>query len=135
MNKLNLFKYVARSWSYIRRAYSIISIPMQFLAYTSLIYYELIIRISWLKIIFPIYTSFFKVSFIFVLLFVILGYIYTKKTNFVKEDIEISTEINPYANYKIPRVQFPSYRCMIELFRLHHIDTKDMEKILENSLK
>lgn len=129
-----ILKYLARSYVYVRRAYTVISMPTQLLAYTALIDYEVITRINWLFTLFPNYISFLKTSILLVIGLVAIGYIYTKKTNLVREDIEIATEVNPYMNYKIPRVQVPSYAANIQLCKIHGIDTTKMEKILENSL-
>lgn len=131
---MNLRRGFNRSIAYIKRFYGIASIPIQFLAYTSIIYNRIIIKVNLLSYHFYSYSIFLCYSFIFVFVFIYLGYLYTKKTKFVIEDIEIGIEINPYATNKITKVQIPTYRGMIALFEKNGIDVTDMKKILENSL-
>jgi len=131
---MNLKKAFNRSVSYIKRFYSLASIPIQFLAYTSIIYNQIIIKVNLLNHYFHSYSIFLYYSFLFVFVFIYLGYLYTKKTKFVIEDIEIGIEINPYAINKITKVQIPTYRGMIALFEKNGIDVTDMKRILENSL-
>lgn len=123
-----------RSIPYIRRFYGLASIPIQFLAYTSIIYNQIIIKVDLLNRYFHSYSIFLCYGFLFVFVFIYLGYLYTKKTRFVIEGIEIGAEINPYMINKISKVQIPSYRGMIVLFEKHGIDVEDMKKILEKSL-
>jgi len=131
---MNLNKAFNRSIPYIKRFYGLASIPIQFIAYTSIIYNQIIIKVVWLSIYFNSYSVFLYYSFLFVFVFIYLGYLYTKKTKFVIEEIEIGVEINPYMNIKIPKVQIPTYRGLIKLFEKNGIDVKDMKRILENSL-
>ncbi len=130
---MNYNRLFTRSVLYLKRAYSVFSIPFQFISYSTTIYYLMIDNISFLKNVFPNFIDFLKISFLLIIVFVITGYIWTKKTKMTVEDIEIQAEINPYSIYKITKVQIPFYTAIIELLKKHNIDTSNMEKILENS--
>jgi len=131
---MNLKKAFHRSIPYIKRFYGLASIPIQFLAYTSIIYNQIIIKVNLLYHYFYSYNIFLGYSFLFVFVFIYLGYLYTKKTKFVIEEIEIGVEINPYMTNKIAKVQIPTYKGLIELFEKNGIDVQDMKRILRNSL-
>lgn len=131
---MNLRKVFHRSIPYIKRFYGLASIPIQFLAYTSIIYSQIIIKVKLLYNYLYNYNIFLCYSFLFVFAFIYFGYLYTKKTQFVIEEIEIGAEINPYMINKISKVQIPTYKGLIELFEKNGIDVQDMKKILENSL-
>jgi len=132
---MKLKKAFNRSIAYIRRFYNLISIPIQFLAYTSIIYNQIIIKIDLLYSYLYSYNVFLLYSILLVFVFIYLGYLYTKKTKFVIEEIEIGAEINPYMNYKISKVQIAGYEAQISLLEKHDIDVSKMKKILKDSLK
>ena len=132
---MKLKKAFNRSIAYIRRFYNLISIPIQFLAYTSIIYNQIIIKVDLLYSYLDSYSVFLLYSILLVFVFIYLGYLYTKKTKFVIEEIEIGVEINPYMNYKISKVQIAGYEAQISLLEKHDIDVSKMKKILKASLK
>ena len=86
---MNLKKAFNRSIPYIKRFYGLASIPIQFIAYTSIIYNQIIIKVVWLNVYFNSYSVFLYYSFLFVFIFIYLGYLYTKKTKFVIEEIDM----------------------------------------------
>ena len=130
---MKIKKAVLRSQAYIKRFYSIASIPIQFIAYTSIIYDRVIIEVPMFYSLFPRYRMFLGISFVFIIAFIYCGYLYTKKTRFPIEEIEINIEVNPYANYKVTKVQLPFYRAIIEFFESQKIDVEDLKEILRNS--
>lgn len=130
---MKIKKAIFRSVAYIKRFYSIASIPIQFIAYTSIMYDRIIIEVSMFYSLFPRYRMFLGTSFVFIIAFIYCGYLYTKKTRFPIEEIEINREINPYANYKINKVQLPFYRAMIDFFDSQNINTEDLREIVRNS--
>ncbi len=130
---MKIKKAIFRSQAYIKRFYSIASIPIQFIAYTSIIYDRVIIEVPMFYSLFPRYRMFLGTSFVFIIAFIYCGYLYTKKTRFPIEEIEINIEVNPYANYKVTKVQLPFYRAIIEFFESQNIDVEDLKEILRNS--
>jgi len=132
---LNLNKSFLRSVAYIKRFYGVASIPLQFLTYTSIIYDRIISEIPILLRLVPKYRAFLGWSFLLVFVFIYVGYLYTKKSKFVTEEIEINVEINPYMKDKIPVVHIPVYKAYIQLFEKNGINVDDMKQILANSVK
>ena len=131
---MNIKKGFLRSVAYIKRFYGVASIPLQFLTYTSIIYDKIISEIPALLRLVPEYGSFLGWSFLLVFVFIYVGYLYTKKSRFVIEEIEIGIEINPYMKNKIPVVHIPVYKAYIQLFEKNGINVDDMRKILANSI-
>lgn len=132
---MNIKKGFLRSIAYIKRFYGVASIPLQFLTYTSIIYDKIISEIPTLLRLVPEYRSFLGWSFLLVFVFIYVGYLYTKKSRFVIEEIEIGIEINPYMKNKIPVVHIPVYKAYIQLFEKNGINVDDMRKILANSIE
>ena len=131
---MNIKKGFLRSIAYIKRFYGVASIPLQFLTYTSIIYDKIISEIPALLRLVPEYGSFLGWSFLLVFVFIYVGYLYTKKSRFVIEEIEIGIEINPYMKNKIPVVHIPVYKAYIQLFEKNGINVDDMKQILANSV-
>ncbi len=115
-----------------------LSFPVAFIGYASSIYYLAIKNIPILNELFPYFHVFIVVS-LFTLppLGILLGWLHYKKilSSFFKAEMDIQTEANPYATEIVSPVNLPSMKIMVELCKMHGIDTSEVEKIIQETEK
>lgn len=125
-----LTKIIKRSLTYIRQGYSLASLPFTFVAYTSSIYYLMIVNVPVLHAYFPSFRNFILISGVLFLIWGLIGYAYLKKTWLYRTFSEIMTESNPYTSQKITPVQIPQWEAIATLCQQQGIDTSEMRDII-----
>jgi len=132
---MNWKRFLNRSFFYFENGYRLMGYPLSVITFSTTVYYLLINNIIFLKEIFPEFRYFISTVIMLIPISIFIGYVYIKKLAWYREIFEISKERNPYMLYKISPVQFPLTESLIELLKMHDIDTSKIEKQLEESRK
>jgi len=127
-----------RALFYIRRGYSLASLPFVFLGYASSIYYLAIENIPFLHRIFPSFSSFLILAGVTLpILCGLIGYTYMKRSWLFRVASEIQIESNPYTTEKIAPVSLPIYKLFkkIALKEGHFEIANQIDQIINKSEK
>jgi hypothetical protein len=132
--KLDIKRIVQRGLYYVQLGSSLGGLPLALLSFVTIIYYNLIINVPYLHVIFAQFYIFTIVAAIVVtVLFAALGYVYKMKSKFFIAQVEVDIDSNPYQKNKVTPNAVPFWESQVELMEMHGIDCSKIKEILTRS--